>query len=48
MNGGFNLAVNITFASKEDMNYYDSEDEAHKALLQMVDTKADTPTIVTF
>jgi len=31
-NKGFNLSVKATFASLDDMKYYDSECEAHKAL----------------
>lgn len=31
-NKGFNLSVKTTFASLEDMQYYDQECEAHKAL----------------
>ncbi|BCS20645.1 Dabb family protein [Aspergillus puulaauensis] len=31
-NKGFNLSVKTTFASLEDMKYYDTECEAHKAL----------------
>ncbi|KAL4780733.1 hypothetical protein BJX76DRAFT_350737 [Aspergillus varians] len=31
-NRGFNLSVKMTFASLEDMKYYDTECEAHKAL----------------
>ncbi|KAJ6149563.1 hypothetical protein N7471_000762 [Penicillium samsonianum] len=31
-NKGYNLSVKTTFASMEDMEYYDSECEAHKAL----------------
>ncbi|KAH8428278.1 Dabb family protein [Aspergillus melleus] len=31
-NKGFNVSVKTTFASLEDMQYYDSECEAHKAL----------------
>ncbi|KAL2215915.1 hypothetical protein M432DRAFT_625020 [Thermoascus aurantiacus ATCC 26904] len=31
-NKGFNIAVKTTFASLEDMRYYDTECEAHKAL----------------
>ncbi|KAL1969530.1 hypothetical protein VTN77DRAFT_8968 [Rasamsonia byssochlamydoides] len=31
-NKGFNVAVKTTFASLEDMQYYDNECEAHKAL----------------
>ena len=31
-NKGWNLAVKSTFASKADMDYYDKECEAHKAL----------------
>lgn len=31
-NKGFNLSVKTTFASLEDMQYYDNECEAHKAL----------------
>lgn len=31
-NKGFNLSVKTTFASLDDMKYYDSECEAHKAL----------------
>lgn len=30
-NKGFNLSVKTTFASMEDMKYYDQECEAHKA-----------------
>lgn len=29
---GWTLAVKTTFASKDDMDYYDNECEAHKAL----------------
>lgn len=31
-NKGYNLSVKTTFASLDDMKYYDSECEAHKAL----------------
>lgn len=31
-NKGFNVSVKTTFASMEDMKYYDTECEAHKAL----------------
>lgn len=31
-NRGFNISVKTTFASMEDMKYYDTECEAHKAL----------------
>lgn len=31
-NKGYNLSVKTTFASMDDMKYYDSECEAHKAL----------------
>ncbi|CAL5875070.1 uncharacterized protein PFLUO_LOCUS9374 [Penicillium psychrofluorescens] len=31
-NQGFNLSVKTTFASMEDMKYYDNDCEAHKAL----------------
>ncbi|EPS31764.1 hypothetical protein POX_d06043 [Penicillium oxalicum] len=31
-NKGFNVSVKTTFASLEDMQYYDNECEAHKAL----------------
>lgn len=31
-NKGFNISVKTTFASMEDMKYYDNECEAHKAL----------------
>lgn len=31
-NQGFNISVKTTFASMEDMKYYDTECEAHKAL----------------
>lgn len=31
-NKGYNISVKTTFASLEDMNYYDTECEAHKAL----------------
>ncbi|PTU24294.1 hypothetical protein P175DRAFT_0489419 [Aspergillus ochraceoroseus IBT 24754] len=31
-NKGFNVSVKTTFASLEDMKYYDEECEAHKAL----------------
>ncbi|KAJ5123672.1 hypothetical protein N7448_009769 [Penicillium atrosanguineum] len=31
-NKGFNISVKTTFASMEDMKYYDTECEAHKAL----------------
>ncbi|RMJ28123.1 hypothetical protein PHISP_00977 [Aspergillus sp. HF37] len=31
-NKGFNISVKTTFASMEDMQYYDTECEAHKAL----------------
>ncbi|KAL5365701.1 hypothetical protein BJX96DRAFT_169323 [Aspergillus floccosus] len=31
-NKGFNVSVKTTFASMEDMQYYDNECEAHKAL----------------
>ena len=31
-NKGFNLSVKTTFASLDDMKYYDAECEAHKAL----------------
>ncbi|KAJ5101647.1 hypothetical protein NUU61_003869 [Penicillium alfredii] len=31
-NKGYNLSVKTTFTSLEDMKYYDSECEAHKAL----------------
>lgn len=31
-NKGFNISVKTTFASVEDMKYYDTECEAHKAL----------------
>ncbi|KAL4891954.1 hypothetical protein BDV59DRAFT_203212 [Aspergillus ambiguus] len=31
-NKGFNLSVKTTFASLDDMKYYDNECEAHKAL----------------
>ncbi|KAJ5160830.1 uncharacterized protein N7482_007834 [Penicillium canariense] len=31
-NQGFNVSVKTTFASLEDMKYYDTECEAHKAL----------------
>ncbi|KAF9888117.1 hypothetical protein FE257_009253 [Aspergillus nanangensis] len=31
-NKGFNISVKTTFASLEDMKYYDDECEAHKAL----------------
>ncbi|KAJ5179797.1 Dimeric alpha-beta barrel [Penicillium capsulatum] len=31
-NKGFNISVKTTFASLEDMKYYDTECEAHKAL----------------
>ncbi|KXG50930.1 Dimeric alpha-beta barrel [Penicillium griseofulvum] len=31
-NKGYNLSVKTTFASMEDMKYYDSECEAHKLL----------------
>lgn len=30
-NKGFNLSVKTTFASLDDMKYYDQECEAHKA-----------------
>ncbi|EAW10508.1 Dabb family protein [Aspergillus clavatus NRRL 1] len=36
-NKGFNISVKTTFASMEDMEYYDKECEAHKALKAMVD-----------
>jgi hypothetical protein len=32
---GWTLAVKSTFASKEDMDYYDKECEAHKALKEV-------------
>ncbi|KAL2005706.1 hypothetical protein VTN00DRAFT_10199 [Thermoascus crustaceus] len=35
-NKGFNLAVKTTFASLEDMRYYDTECEAHRALKAVV------------
>lgn len=35
-NKGFNVSVKTTFASLEDMKYYDTECEAHKALKAMV------------
>lgn len=35
-NKGFNLSVKTTFASLEDMQYYDQECEAHKALKAVV------------
>ncbi|KAJ6090398.1 Dimeric alpha-beta barrel [Penicillium sp. IBT 16267x] len=35
-NRGFNISVKTTFASMEDMKYYDSECEAHKALKALV------------
>ncbi|PYI02200.1 hypothetical protein BO78DRAFT_400706 [Aspergillus sclerotiicarbonarius CBS 121057] len=35
-NNGFNLSVKTTFASMEDMVYYDEECEAHKALKAVV------------
>ncbi|OQE13006.1 hypothetical protein PENFLA_c057G08417 [Penicillium flavigenum] len=31
-NKGYNVSVKTTFASMEDMKYYDNECEAHKAL----------------
>ena len=31
-NQGYNIAVQTTFKSKEDMTYYDTECEAHKKL----------------
>lgn len=31
-NKGFNISVKTTFASMEDMKYYDEQCEAHKAL----------------
>ncbi|CAI7665880.1 unnamed protein product [Penicillium discolor] len=31
-NKGYNLSVKTTFASMDDMKYYDTECEAHKAL----------------
>ncbi|KAJ6113939.1 hypothetical protein N7523_007256 [Penicillium sp. IBT 18751x] len=31
-NKGYNISVKTTFASMEDMKYYDTECEAHKAL----------------
>ncbi|KAJ5597932.1 hypothetical protein N7537_008016 [Penicillium hordei] len=31
-NKGYNLSVKTTFASMDDMKYYDNECEAHKAL----------------
>jgi hypothetical protein len=31
-NKGFNISVKTTFASMDDMQYYDTECEAHKAL----------------
>ncbi|KAJ5414236.1 hypothetical protein N7509_000863 [Penicillium cosmopolitanum] len=31
-NKGFNISVKTTFASLDDMKYYDTECEAHKAL----------------
>ncbi|KAJ5949241.1 hypothetical protein N7454_000825 [Penicillium verhagenii] len=35
-NRGFNISVKTTFASMEDMKYYDSECEAHKGLKALV------------
>ncbi|KAJ9295671.1 hypothetical protein DTO271G3_5694 [Paecilomyces variotii] len=35
-NKGFNLAVKMTFPSLDDMKYYDTECEAHKALKAVV------------
>ncbi len=47
-NGGFNLAVQIVFASREDMEYYESQDEAHRALKESIKEVAESPVVVTF
>jgi hypothetical protein len=41
---GFTVAAQTTFASREDMKYYDEECEAHKALKGVVGPKVVGPT----
>jgi len=47
-NQGFTLAVESTYASKSDMDYYDNECEAHAALKAVVKTKVTGPAMVLF
>ncbi|TID15321.1 stress responsive A/B barrel domain-containing protein [Venturia nashicola] len=45
---GYTLSAQTTFASVEDMRYYDEECEAHKALKDIVKPKAAGPPLMVY
>lgn len=45
---GYTLAAQTTFASVEDMKYYDEECEAHQALKDIVKPKAAGPPLMVY
>lgn len=47
-NQGYTVCAQTTFASLEDMNYYDNECEAHKELKSKAKGKVNPPPLVLF
>ncbi|KAL6707686.1 hypothetical protein ACN47E_003807 [Coniothyrium glycines] len=45
---GYTLLVRTVFLSKQDMDFYDSEDEAHKAIKAFLKPRAAGPPLVVY